>query len=149
MLTGSEVPEKHWVFDQRHVRHDQPYVGTPLRWTLMGPLNSCDRDCFSVNFVCYDNETHQQMESLPRSDLNEAMITLKVTMSVKDQRALSQMEGSVKLVNGHYQLGLPWGQNSISPPSNHEFAMGRLGYLKKQFQCDLHLTKEYKDTING
>ena len=57
----------------------------------MGPLSSCDRDCFSVNFVRSDDEMlHQQMESMFRSDFNEPMISSKVAMSVEDQRALSQ-----------------------------------------------------------
>jgi len=66
----------------------------------MGPFNSCDRYCFGanfvrsdVNFVRSDDETLlQQMESMFRSNLNEAMISSKVAMSVEDQRALSQME---------------------------------------------------------
>jgi len=59
----------------------------------MGPFNSCDRDCFGANFVRSDDETLlQQMESMFRSNLNEAMISSKVAMSVEDQRALSQME---------------------------------------------------------
>ena len=116
----------------------------------MAPLSSCERDSFSVNFVHYDDETlHQQMESLFRSDFNEPMISSKVAMSVEDQRVLSQMENSVKLVSGHYQLGLPWRHKSVNLQDNHEFALGRLCYLKKRFQCDLHLFKKYRDTING
>ena len=151
VLIGSDVPEAHWVCDQRRGRRGQPYaVCTPLGWTLMGPLNSCDRYCFSVNFVRHDDETlHQQMESLFRSDFNESLISSKVAMSVEDQRALLQMEDSVKLVNGHYQLGLPWKRKSVSLPNNREFALGRLRYLKKRFQRDLTLFEKYKDTING
>ena len=116
----------------------------------MGPLNSCDRDCFSVNFVRYDDETlHRQMESMFRSDSNEPMITSKVAMSVEDQRALTQIESSVKLVNGHYQLGLSWKHNTVNLPNHREFAMGRLRYLKKRFQRNPDLFEKYKDTING
>ena len=150
MLIGSDVPEAHWVCDQRRGRHAQPYaVCTPLGWTLMGPLNSCDRDCFSVNFVHHDDKTlHQQMESMFRSDFNEPMMSSKVAMSVEDRRALSQMENSVKLVNGHYQLELPWRHKPLNLPNNCEFALGRLRYLKR-FQRNLHLLKQYRDTINS
>lgn len=58
VLIGINVPEAHGMCDQRCGRRAQPYaVCTPLGWTLMGQLNSCDRDCFSVSFVCYDGET--------------------------------------------------------------------------------------------
>lgn len=87
------------------------------------------------------------MESMLRNDFNEPMITSKVAMSVEDQRALSQMESSVKLVNKHYQLGLAWRCKSVRLPNNSDFAMGRSHHLKKRFQRDLHLFKKYKDTI--
>ena len=76
-------------------------------------------------------------------------MSTKVAMSVEDRRALTQMESSVKLVNGHYQLGLPWKFKSVSLPNNRDFAMGRLRHLKKRFQHDPHLFEKYKDTING
>ena len=80
----------------------------------MGPLSSCERDSFSANFVRYDHQTlHQQMESMFRSDFNKPMISSKVAMSVEDQRAQSQMETSVKLVNGRYQFVLPWTSRTI------------------------------------
>lgn len=116
----------------------------------MGPLSSCDRDCFSVNVVRHDDETlHQQMESMFRSGFNESMISSKVAMSVEDKRALSQMENSVKLVNGHYQLGLPWKRKLVNLPNNREYALGRLRYLQKRFQRHPRLFEQYKDTISG
>ncbi len=100
----------------------------------MGPLNSSERDCFSVNFVRYDDEVlHRQMESMFRSDFNQPMITSKVAMSVEDRRALSQIEESAKRVNGHYQLALPWRRKPVSLPKNRDFALGRLRKLKKRF----------------
>ena len=103
-----------------------------------------------MNFVSHDEETlHRQMKSMFRSDFNEPMMSSKVAMSVEDRRALSQMENSANLVNGHYQLGLPWRHKSVNLLNNPEFGLGRLRYLKKRFQRDLHLFKQYRDTING
>ena len=89
------------------------------------------------------------MESMFRSDFNEPMISSKAAISVEDQRALSQMETSVKLVNGHYQLGLPWRHKSVNLLNNCEFAFERLRYLKKKIQRNPHLFEKYRDTING
>ena len=115
----------------------------------MGPLNSCANNCFSVNFVRYDDAVlHQQMERMFRNDFNEPMVASKTAMSVEDRRALAQMEGSVKIVNGHFQLGLPWRQKSVRLPNNREFAMTRLNHLKKRFQRDPHLFEKYKETID-
>lgn len=68
----------------------------------MGPLNSGERSCSSVNFVRYDDEMlHQQMERMFRNDFNEPMVDSTIAMSVEDCRALTQMEDSVKIVNGY------------------------------------------------
>ena len=67
-----------------------------------------------MNFVRYDDKMlHQQMESKFRSNFNKPMISSKVAMSAEDQRALLQTENSVKLMNGLYQLGLPWKHKSV------------------------------------
>ena len=151
LLIGCDVPEAHWMCDQRRGRRGQPYaVCTPLGWTLMGPLNSYANNCFSVNFVRYDDQVlHQQMERMFKNDFNEPMVASRTAMSVEDRRALAQMEGSVKIVNGHYQMGLPWRQKSVRLPNNREFAMTRLNHLKKRFQRDHHLFEKYKETIDG
>ena len=116
----------------------------------MGPFDLCVRDCFNVNFVRFDDETlHQQIENIFRSDFNEPMISSKVAMSVEDQRVLLQKENSVKLVKGHYQLGLPWRHKSVNLPNNREFAMRKLCFLKERFQRDLHIFEKYRDTVNG
>ena len=142
LLIGCDVPEAHWVCDQRRGRRGQPYaVCTPLGWTLMGPLNSCANNCFSVNFVRYDDAVlHQQMERMFRNDFNEPMVASKTAMSVEDRRALAQMEGSVKIVNGHYQLGLPWRQKSVRLSSQLRELLSREGFrLTKWISNDRNL----------
>ncbi|RMX57947.1 hypothetical protein pdam_00022166 [Pocillopora damicornis] len=58
------------------------------RRTLIGQLHSCIRDCYSVNFVYFDDETlHQQMESMFKSDFHKPMISSKVAISAEDRRA--------------------------------------------------------------
>ena len=40
-LIGNDVPEAHWVYEERCGGRKQPYtVRTPLGWTLIGHLNS-------------------------------------------------------------------------------------------------------------
>ena len=136
LLIGSDVPEAHWVYDQRRGKRGQPYVvRTPLGWTLMGPVNSCANDSFSVNFIRYDNEMlHRQMERMFRAEFNEPFTSAKIAMSVEDRRALSQMESSAK---------------PVTLPNNQGFTMKRLSYLKKRLLRDPLLFCKYKDTIHN
>ena len=41
------------------------------------------------------------MERMFRNDFNEPMVDSSIAMSVEDRRALTQMEDSVKIVNGY------------------------------------------------
>ena len=88
------------------------------------------------------------MERMFRNDFNEPMVDSSIAMSVEDRRALNQMKDSVEIVYGHYQLGLPWKNNFVSPPNNREFAVTKLNHLKKRFQRDPNLFEKYKETTN-
>ena len=52
ILVGNDVPEAHWVFEQRRGRRKQPYaVRTPLGWTLIDPLGQALSSEAHVNFL--------------------------------------------------------------------------------------------------
>jgi len=68
-------------------------------------------------------------------------------MSVEDERALAVKESSVKLVDGHYQLALPWRKPAPKLPNNQIMAEQRLQLLKKIFLQDSELFEKYKATI--
>ena len=57
-------------------------------------------------------------------------------LSVNDRRALGIMEKSIKQVDGHYQVALPWKSDQISFPNNRIMALRRLNQLKKRFLKD-------------
>jgi len=151
LLVGSDVPEAHWVLDQRRGKRGQPYaVRTPLGWTLMGPIGTKDGNEASVHFLRRDDTLlHQQVERMFKGDFNEPMIDSKTTMSLEDRRALHQMEESIKLVDGHYQLALPWKRPNTALPNNRVCAEGRLRLLKKRLQRDPKLLEKYRETMNG
>ena len=52
IIIGSDVPEGHWVLDQRRGGRKEPYaIQTPLGWTLMGASGSESSQEFQANFV--------------------------------------------------------------------------------------------------
>ena len=66
IIIGSDVPEAHWVLDQRRGGRKEPYaIQTPLGWTLMGPTGSESSHEFQVNFVeSQDNSLQRQFERM-------------------------------------------------------------------------------------
>ena len=64
------------------------------------------------------------------------------------ERALRIMEGSSKMVSGHYQIALPWRQQPPYLPNNQVLADHRLQLLKKKFLQDHKLFESYRVTIH-
>ena len=42
------------------------------------------------------------------TDFADSVVSSSVSPSNEDKRALEMMEQSLKVVNGHFQVGLPW-----------------------------------------
>ena len=68
-------------------------------------------------------------------------------MSLEDRRALSIMEGTLEKDGGHFKLGLPWRDKSVSLPNNRVMAITRLAHLKRKLRGDPELRSMYKNTM--
>ena len=69
-------------------------------------------------------------------------------MSRDDKRALAIMEESLKKVNRHYQVALPWKNNSPNLPQNREMAERRLKGLQKKLLASPALCKQYREKMS-
>jgi len=106
-----------WVYEERRGRRKQPYaVRTPLGWTLIGRLNSSSAAKEAqVHFVRGSQEMlSSQLKRMYGAEFSECLASSKLAMSGEDRRALTILENSAPLVDGHYQLALPW---RYRPPS--------------------------------
>ena len=72
----------------------------------------------------------QQLERFWQSENAGLIPDYKVSMSVEDKRALAVMESSAKLVDGHYQVALPWRESVPKLPNNRVLAERRLQLLR-------------------
>ena len=76
-------------------------------------IMKCKNSHYCVNFtrivsVEKEDVLMHQLERFWKS-VNAGLIPdCKVSMFIEYKRALAVMESSAKLVDGHYQLGLPW-----------------------------------------
>jgi len=155
LIIGCNVPEAFWVLEERRGNKGDPYaIRSPLGWTLIGPMEKteCKKSHFHVNFtrivnVKPDDVLMQQVERFWRTDNAGVIPDGKISMSVEDKRALAVMESTVKLVDGHYQLALPWREPAPKLPNNRIMAERRLELLKKRFLRDSELFEKYKATV--
>ena len=68
--------------------------------------------------------------------------------SVDDVRALSKMKSSTKMIDGHYEVALPWKNDKPLLPNNRKLASKRLECLKRKLEKDSELFEKYKDKID-
>ena len=149
ILIGNDVPEAHWVFEQRRGSRKQPYaVRTPLGWTLIGPLGEALSSEAQVNFISGGQELlSTQFKRLYGTEFSESLSCTKQAFSVEDHRALAILESSARKVDGHYQLSLPWCFQTPCLQNNRSVAVRRLQALEKRFRYDPALFGMYRDTI--
>ena len=53
----------------------------------------------------------------------------------------------MQMVDGHYQLSLPWKYEIPSLPNNRAMAVKRLDLLKRRLEKDVDLKRKYEETV--
>ena len=150
LLIGSDTPEAFWVKEERRGQRKEPYaIRTPLGWTLMGPTGTKRSDIsnFEMNHVSMNDQLQSQVARFWELDHDLEDSREGLADSVEDRKALSTMQDTVKLVNGHYQIGLPWRHYPPTLPNNRQCADIRLNHLKRRLQKDEVLHRQYTSTV--
>ena len=70
-------------------------------------------------------------------------------MSVEDQEALKRMENSLRIVDGHYEIGMLWKSATPWLPSNKQMAEARLQSLKRKLQRDKTFNRKYREFMEN
>ncbi|CAB4027382.1 Hypothetical predicted protein, partial [Paramuricea clavata] len=131
LLIGTDVPEAHWKMEERRGRKKEPYaIRTPLGWSVAGPMGTTSESEFSAFFVREEDEfLGRTAEKMFEMDFSESTYGQSLGMSLEDKKALSIMEESLKVVDSHYQLDLPF-RDKLGFPNNRGLAERRLHSLK-------------------
>ncbi|KAF8563478.1 Zinc knuckle [Paragonimus westermani] len=148
ILIGNDVPEAHWVFDQRLGGRKQPYaVKTLLGWMLLGPLGSHEGGLSAVN--CLQRADASIAEQIKKIYSAEFADTEKFTCprSMEDDNAVRVVRNTTQLTNGHYVVPLPWRHPEMRMPNNRTVAEKRLEYLKRRFIRDRNYCLQYTEAI--
>ena len=120
LLIGTDFPGAHIPLEVQSGNCDQPYARcTRLGWEIHGPLKTpCISKAINVNFQkTSDILLQQQLERMWTTDFDDRNKDDSKSMSVEDKCAMKTMETSVTFENGHYQLGLPWRDESTCLPN--------------------------------
>ena len=131
ILIGNNVSQVLQPVEVRENRNGGPFAThTILRWVHNGPLAQIGPKRPTANFVNADANLSNQFEDYCSLEFNNSSYEPKMSMSQNDRRTLEIMESTVKLSNGHYEIGLPWKNNPPSLENNKPQAESRLQPLK-------------------
>ena len=90
------------------------------QWEINGPIKRTGSAWRTTNLIKTDAELSVQFERFCNMEFNDSAYEPNVAMSQEDKRALEKMKSSIKLVDGHYQIGLPWKEGCPNLPDNHQ-----------------------------
>ena len=149
LLIGSDAPE---VLEPKEVRSSSqggPYATkTVLGWVVNGPLGRVQSSSISTaNFIKADLELSEQFRSYCNREFNDSVYSCEPSLSQNDKRALEIMNETATLMNGHYEIALPWKNDPPGLENNRVIAEHRLKMLKKRLLKDPVLLTKYKECI--
>ncbi|KAK3727376.1 hypothetical protein QZH41_006038 [Actinostola sp. cb2023] len=127
-------------------------IRTLLGWTINGPLGRKGVSNRTSNRIEADVLLNEQFKQYCNMESNDTNYHDETTMSQEDIKALNSMKDSAKIVEGHYEIALPWRSFPPDLPNNKIAAERRLELLKKRLTKDevLHAnyTKFMEDLVN-
>lgn len=148
LLIGSDVPE---VLEPKEVRPSNggPYASrTILGWVVNGPLGRAQTSTpATANFIRADAELTEQFRSYCNMEFNDSVYSNNSSMSSNDKRAFEIMSETAVLKEGHYEIALPWKEDTPYLENNKTVAEHRLRSLKKRLLLNPELLVRYKECI--
>ncbi|CAH8650652.1 unnamed protein product [Schistosoma curassoni] len=149
LLIGCDVPEAHWVLDQRLGGRKSPYaVKTLLGWTVFGPASYPEYRKRVVNHTSKIQALENEIRKLYDVEFSDVYSNDK-SVSIEDKAAISIVEGGTRFENGHFVVPIPWKGNPDMKGGNYEVANSRLQSLKRRLLKDDILHIRYINSIES
>ena len=151
ILIGNDRPDLiDKQLDRKEGDQGKPVaVRTPLGWTVPGPIGETVKDRVHINFTHTSQDSLSiQLERMYDEEFVEADANAEEGMSVEDRKAQELMDQSATLVNGHYQLKLPFRQEKPDLPESLSTAASRLSWLKRKMQKDPVFHRKYSSGMD-
>jgi len=134
LLIGNDCPQ---LLEPKEVRTTTPggptAVRTVLGWVIDGPLLRKGNQGATSNYIEKNNQQlSEQFEKYCNQEFNDSAYKSSLSMSKNDEKAMEIMTSTIRLVDGHYEMALPW---KVYPPhlsNNRSMAEHRLNLLKNR-----------------
>ena len=165
VLIGEDVSKAHEVFEVRKSNKpdsQQQALRGPLGWVITGTIHgSQNHRNFSVNFVTFDKNLHDQVETFwklqgvgtkgalkTRTDSGADCRRRDLILSREDMQAVDILERTTKLTaDDDHETELLWRRDDVQLPNNRREAEIRLQSLRQKSHRDSSLQEKYRATM--
>lgn len=149
LLIGCDVPEAHWVLDQRLGGRKNPYaVKTLLGWTVFGPTSFSGLKKKVSNCMSKLQTLEDQFRKLYDVEFADVYSSDK-SPSVEDRSAIEIVERGTFYDGGRFVVPIPWKMYPNKKTGNYEVAASRLLSLKRRLLKDSNLYTKYAKSIES
>ena len=129
----------------------------PLGWTCIGsPIGSkgfCHkRTSFLSTFFVRPNvldEINASLKKIWEVENSGLNVDKREILTPDEKKALSQVQNSLKLVDGRYELEVPWKHKRPVLPDNYTMALKRLEKTKLKLLKNPEMAHDYQATITS
>ena len=157
VLIGLDCADLHFSFKDVRGKPGQPVARlTPLGWTCIGAMERQSQESIRTNF----DKTYFVTSEIDNVDMNEVNMTLRrfweidnsgiddvQVLSAEDSFILDKAQQSIKFIDGHYRIAIPWKEERVSLLNNYSMALHRLQNLEKRLEKIPEVAQTYKENI--
>ena len=120
-----------------------------LGWMLLGPSAAQEYSAVRCNKLSVDDaELKEQISRLFALEFDDGAEEGRRT-SLVDEQAVSYVNNSLVMKDGHYEVGPPWKSDPCGIPNNKPLADRRAAHLRKRLLKDRDLFNKYKGIIDS
>ena len=148
MLIGLDHPEiiERQLTVRRGKTGDPMAIKTPLGWTVCGRVGKTSSPRTRVNFLATERSIGEKLDRLFNTEFRDSLSDA-ADLSLEDAKAKLIIEKSAKLVDGHYQISLPFKTNPPVLSNNMEMAQKRLEHLKLKLDSNPGMKESYHSVL--
>ncbi|CAC5416213.1 unnamed protein product [Mytilus coruscus] len=122
MLIGLDYSDLHYSYRDVRGQIGEPMARlTPLGWTCIGnPNDGEDQTFFNRTYFVHHQENSSDIDNIVRKFWEIENVTEKgeqFILNNEHRQALAKVEDSLKFENGHYEVGIPWKDDSQNYPT--------------------------------
>ena len=157
LLIGIDYLDLHCSYKEVKGQEGEPIARrTPLGWTCVGRPEGKNIPDAHTNFSmttlfttrrCDVDEINSTMKKFWDIDSGGTFIQTTV-LDTDEKAALQKAENSFRFIDGRYEVGVPWKEDSHEMVNNHKMAMKRLQNTEKRLLKNSDVLKAYDEVID-